>query len=558
MHQTTATSRRALRFDTSRGSARAAVVMVVAAAALAVVAFLVAGSSSPPGGPDSARPDARYRDTGSEPGALAGGGRSDLADAGAPRRVHAASDHDPAAPARPPSCRVTGRVVDERGAPVPHAVVLVDGDADLFADVDADGRFELAVPPGAHRLVARAANHGAARADVDAVEGGDDAPGPTFVLGEGGVIAGRVFEDDGTPVVDVWVEATAEVGPVTEFFDRGGETIRIGTSVARTDANGAFRLIGLDPGTPHTVACDLSDRRFLKATPEKARGVTPGELALSFRVNALRALQGRVVDDETGAPIAHFRVAGTQFYKRDGTFEVAIRQRGTVRVEALGYHPQDRDDLDLKEDETRRGVELRMRPDPATGSVELRAHADSGAPVTAYTVFTSEDPSSRWVRNVDDREGSTTISGLPAGRYEFTLRARGHLDATRIVDVAAAETATVAATLTPAAAVRVRVRDSDGGIWTGDLAVARADGSGPKWRFVFDDDVVERTGAREQLAYESAAAARITLAGPATGRIENLAPGRYTLAVHFGHGVRRYPFEVFPVAEAAVSVVEDR
>jgi hypothetical protein len=74
---------------------------------------------------------------------------------------------------------ISGRVVDDSGAPIGGASVLVthspQPQSDIAPITGADGRFRLGrLAPGSYRLAVHSANHAAAAADVE-VGGGQQA-----------------------------------------------------------------------------------------------------------------------------------------------------------------------------------------------------------------------------------------------------------------------------------------------------------------------------------------------------------------------------------------------
>ncbi|HSS38363.1 MAG TPA: carboxypeptidase-like regulatory domain-containing protein, partial [Polyangia bacterium] len=137
---------------------------------------------------------------------------------GCHRRPPEASQSKAGSSAIATAARLTGRVVDAAGRPVPDAVVLafplVDAHADAVlasqarvrAVADVDGRFTLSAPPGAYRLLVEAAGFPlAARAPVEV----PSADLTLAVEGQGRTITGMVLRD-GAPADGATVRLAAE------------------------------------------------------------------------------------------------------------------------------------------------------------------------------------------------------------------------------------------------------------------------------------------------------------------------------------------------------------
>ncbi|TDJ69596.1 MAG: sigma-70 family RNA polymerase sigma factor [Planctomycetota bacterium] len=173
--------------------------------------------------------------------------------------------------------RLSGRVVDERGHPVPHALVSIAVDEDAREDgrssferyrskdrprapdletfaVRADERGYYAtdeVPMGTVVVFARAlAEDGRAGILLAEIAAGDNLL--DIVLAPGAVVAGELRDDSGEPIGDVEVEAewsgSLELGQTEDEFGDLLSDVR-----TRTRADGGFELAALLPGAQNLI-----------------------------------------------------------------------------------------------------------------------------------------------------------------------------------------------------------------------------------------------------------------------------------------------------------------
>ncbi len=263
----------------------------------------------------------------------------------------------------PPSeRRITGRVVDEHGAPVADALVHADpsnapvGGAppiapgtrqvavrDLgprgtaFALADADGKFVLdGVDRDTYSLFAEADDHAAGQRQV--VAGGTD--NVTLVVDRGEAISGTVATRDGAAIPAFTLLAFRRYGAVRELV----------VSRSIVEPGGAFS-IRVRPGDYELLAAATG------WAPSKPTPATAGATGVSLVVTAGATLRGRVVAAEDGtAPIPYARItrealgggasaqpanAGT-VTRDDGTFELTGIPAGplAITIGAGGRHPK--------------------------------------------------------------------------------------------------------------------------------------------------------------------------------------------------------------------------
>ena len=151
------------------GARVTAVLMLLAATAVAAVA----AAAAPDGGAaaDAANDAAATGDAGADAAAANVDGATDAGGADA-----TAVGDAQAPPALPPAVIATvpvrGRVL-QKGTRRPLAGVSIAVDGATAAETDAQGRFELRVAPGAHRLQVQLSGHDDADQAVDAGAGAD-------------------------------------------------------------------------------------------------------------------------------------------------------------------------------------------------------------------------------------------------------------------------------------------------------------------------------------------------------------------------------------------------
>lgn len=250
-----------------------------------------------------------------------------------------------------PVARVSGRVLDPDGKPIPEAqVFLIEMRSESFgggqssllparlprdAKTDEKGAFEIErVAPGPIQVNAQAPRRQRARVEGLEVKPGRDLTNVEIVLAPGGTVEGRVLSPEGRPVPNAQVS-------VAETASQG---MMVFSSVqTKTDGDGRYRLDGVPPGP-----------RTLEATAEGyRRGVRDVEVTaetrtVDFELERGLEVAGRVVDD-AGNPIPSVQVvltAGRNFFDAlraitgaDGGFRISGVQDGTYNLTAIkdGY-----------------------------------------------------------------------------------------------------------------------------------------------------------------------------------------------------------------------------
>ncbi len=160
-----------------------------------------------------------------------------------------------------PRARIVGRVLSTEGKPLSHAIVTAQkpGGSALFqAKTDRSGRYAMDVEPG--RYIIRAEKGGYVTSEYR-VEEASFEPTPMMVeagksvtvdlqLPRGGVITGRIVDEDGEPVVG----ATVQVERRQEEPSRGAPWVFGLRGPATTDDRGIYRIYGLASGRYYVSA----------------------------------------------------------------------------------------------------------------------------------------------------------------------------------------------------------------------------------------------------------------------------------------------------------------
>lgn len=321
----------------------------------------------------------------------------------------------------PPPQRLSGRVLDESGRPVPGARVRqgapVAGGGCITqqrwpacperrndAEVtDAGGRFSLELPASYASFSLWAVAPGYLRKVREDIP--TSARTLDLVLSRGATIAGQVTGPDGSPAAGARVYAGQD--------GRAPET--------RTDAAGRYRLPGVQPGTRELWAehPELGEaRRRLEVSPGAHR------LDLTLDGQRERAVSGRVTSPD-GEPLAGVRVEASNlstYTRQDGGFRLVF-PRGTllfyggttpVRFSREGYAGAVRT---IRASETPlEGLEIRLSQGwPLTGSL---LGVEPERALNARVEAARQDGEGRQGRV--DRDGAYRIDDLEPGIWTVT------------------------------------------------------------------------------------------------------------------------------------------
>jgi Carboxypeptidase regulatory-like domain len=240
---------------------------------------------------------------------------------------------------------VTGRVVDESGAPIDGARVVVasggsGASAGLFALTDAGGQFALALPAGAYRLSASAAGRGMAQVAVEVAAGSSPPALQIRLMRAEARLEGLVRDDGGRPLararLAVWPVGTFEAAAAP-----GGTPVAGGVA----DVGGHFTIAQLPAGE---ARLEINHPDY----PTSVQTVTPGTFA-NLTVPFPGGIAGEVKAKMTGAAVARGRLEATgpggakasAEVRRDGTFRLLRLVPGhwRVNVVAAGFRNAERE-----------------------------------------------------------------------------------------------------------------------------------------------------------------------------------------------------------------------
>ncbi len=267
---------------------------------------------------------------------------------------------------------IRGRVVGaDTGSPLRRARVMLSAAElakPLFATTDAQGRYEFASLPASRYTVTASktlyvtlqfgqrrafeAGRPIELADKQVQEAID------FLLPRGGVIAGRIVDDTGEPVVGA---AVSLMRP--RYIDGARQLARVGRAVETND-RGEYRLFDLAPGSYYVGISSTFPGESLPygssyfpgtTTPDGAQRVTvkSGQVQAGIDVTLqpvmLATLTGTLMDAARGGPLSdstiRARSAGgsisiTGVVRPDGTFTIANVPPGEYSLVAAGSDPE--------------------------------------------------------------------------------------------------------------------------------------------------------------------------------------------------------------------------
>ena len=335
---------------------------------------------------------------------------------------------------------VRGRVTDaDTGAPLAGAEVTESWVFHNVIRTDDNGEFTYANYPkdGFVDLSIRAAGYGKCKVQIRGYF--EEAPPKQYweiALFPGAVVTGRVVDEAGTPLPDVYVGCAASDHdpdePMLQQTDwRGG----------RTDADGRYRIDDVRTDIPHAL---FLQRDGLGAVSYEI-GVPRGEVELpDIVLRAGHVVSGRVVD-EAGEPRAGQRV-GLLGHNADRAerfghpltkdLDTYVAERNT-RTDGTGrfYFPDVADGayrLEAKIPYSEEGVEAPLEVAGANVDLELALVAglaieglavrpDGGIPPTTYLLAIREDGAGKRVQVLTDDGGRFRLGGLEEGTYQIQV-----------------------------------------------------------------------------------------------------------------------------------------
>jgi hypothetical protein len=377
---------------------------------------------------------------------------------------------------------VTGRALDDRGAPVAGAIAGVEPPANVLLPfsprekADVEGRFRIAaLAPGEWTL--RASSTGYVRSEPRALTllAGHELDAGDIVLTRGGRITGLVVDADGRPAVaaDVGAERLEPAAPAAGAGAAAADSRRRTTIRVATDPKGRFTFEALAAGR-YAVTCEPGAQAEVEV-------VAGADADVTLQLRRRPRVHGRVTD--SAGPVADAEVfAQVQMalgFLDDsetrsspaGAYELEFYTPGTYRVRAA----------DGGEATAARRVTLQWGDDLVVdlpfGGERLEGFvvaADGGAPIagatiilfnlTPATVAPRDDDESRQFQVEADAEGRFEARRLWAGPHRVEARAQGFATATLgPIDVPRPEgAAPLRLELAPEASVRGVVKTTAG------------------------------------------------------------------------------------------------
>ncbi|NMO15430.1 carboxypeptidase regulatory-like domain-containing protein [Pyxidicoccus fallax] len=231
---------------------------------------------------------------------------------------------------------VSGEVVDEQGAPMRRASVSLtvrsakrDRAHEKSTRTDAMGRFTLrGIHEGAYFILASSLSQHDHRLVSRELEVRGTAPVHVRLqYPEGERVSGGVVDPEGRPLPGVTVQVGRDARrQLSRKPGEPGERFGRSPSRVKSDAEGRFAVLHLDPGT-WTVSASLEGYRL---DTSASRGGAPDEGRQSLEVPAgtadvhlvmrrTAAVRGRVVRED-GSPVMRFEVNGRSITDTDGAF----------------------------------------------------------------------------------------------------------------------------------------------------------------------------------------------------------------------------------------------
>jgi uncharacterized GH25 family protein len=326
---------------------------------------------------------------------------------------------------------IAGRVVDDKGTPVPYAAIRVAPKADEVqgthgrqAVSEKDGSFEVRGLSRVNLQVRASSDDASSKVvDVDAAATAHTKD-LKLVLDETGTIAGVVVDDEGKPVPEIQVAAIAD------YFAAERPTL-VGVISATTDGAGAFTLRGLPDGTYRLRAL----RGGASMGGWEAQGVAAkvGDKNVKLTLPAPATLVGRVQLENGEAP----KLANVQLGYHpatpagpDGSFKIVDLEPGKYDVRVLGpeFAQLTKSDVELTAGKTTdvgtltvtRGRKLSGRVVDASGSPVI------GARVTVSRTLLSMEGAQDQLDAIAEMTGARTTTTDQEGGFTIIGIARTH------------------------------------------------------------------------------------------------------------------------------------
>jgi protocatechuate 3,4-dioxygenase beta subunit len=306
---------------------------------------------------------------------------------------------------------LTGRVLSS-GAPAPGVQVRVGagsalpGPSSRTVTADAQGRFTLLLPPGAHTLSAASEGRSAlARVELGA------GPPPEVVLELGSALqlSGHVLDERRRPVAGARLELRHPADASQQW-------------AAVTDAEGRYAFGPLEPGD---WELGIQARRYLDV-PVETYTLPPDMGPLDFTLVRLPSVEGRVTDT-TGRPLprielrlmtldAEDAVVSQDWTDDEGRFVLDAEGPGAFHIEVEDERYL-RDSFPVRVPARNVHLTLRSGASLLGTLVDARGLPLEGFQVKALSMAPEEDP--RAPAAVTDARGRFCFQGLKPGAYRL-------------------------------------------------------------------------------------------------------------------------------------------
>lgn len=464
-----------------------------------------------------------------------------------------------------PEARISGKLVDQNGRPIPGEALLLyaetgadwrsgyqaplipdnpdrrrgwrfvtgpDGDFSVTCPVPTTGDIDLEVMPSVYwSLTSRTFGPGRTDNEPQLIEG-DNNLGDT-ILYASGALSGRVTDSSANPLAGVVVSATSNPS-----------TGRISSAI--TDANGDYLLGHLPPGPSSvTVALEGHITRFVTSSHLEVGETIPQP---DIEMSRAPIIEGIVVD-QAGKPVPGIDLWGWPLEEglgagatsaADGTFQIALKQSGALEVGFEGnssYQPWgglDEPDARMEPGSTVHRVVLRAAPQyrvrvlDASTRDPIERFGAKALEIQRGSSRTFSHP--RHPQIFDYPGGLATVPAEPGG-HRLLFRAEGY--APQRVDTVALPPGTQAHEILLIRGGALKAQVELDGRPAIALQVKLCRDAVPEERAVADDRILGREGI-PYYDLDPYSGREQSFAGDADGRFEipRLAPGTYRLELN--------------------------
>jgi len=344
----------------------------------------------------------------------------------------------------------------------------------LKATTDQDGNYRIIdVPAGNYQVSPMAAAYvvldqfsSGARGKTLLLAEGEDVQNLDFSLVRGGVIAGKVTDADGRPVIDEHLT----IVPEEQARSSGQMSPPVTAGGFQTDDRGMYRIYGIPAGR-YKISVGVADQEFSSSVrfgrvafkrtfyPDSADSddakvveVTEGSEATNIDITVGGGLpsfaaSGKVVDGETGQPVMGVRFGLRRLVndREEGVMGVftSSNSQGDFRLEnvmpgkyAVFIYPQPGSEVRAESvpfeviDQDVTGLLLKtLKGLTITGTVVPEGTSAKSvfaklAQLRLQAYVRDETANSSWQESVINADGSFRIGGLGPGTANFSLRSQ--------------------------------------------------------------------------------------------------------------------------------------